>query len=347
MVRAVGNNDTQSLNNGGNNTYTVKSGDTLSEIAQRNGVSLSSLIAANPQIKNPSLIFPGQQINVPASGAKTGNLSGLPVARATAPSESPSGGKYTVKSGDTLSGIAERKGISLSSLMKANPQIKNPSMIFVGQQINLPGGSGNGNGSKPTTKPTNGTGGVGPVGPTPPTNTKGGITLSQLQRIMPNLPASKAQKYLPYLNQAMAEANINTPARQAAFLAQLAHESGELKYFEELASGAAYEGRRDLGNVNPGDGVRYKGRGPIQLTGRNNYRAAGRALGIDLENNPTRADDPDVGFRTAAWFWSSRNLNKYADAKNFDAITYRVNGGYNGKASRDMYYQRALNALGA
>jgi predicted chitinase len=194
---------------------------------------------------------------------------------------------------------------------------------------------------------------TGPTGPGPVTGPgngpapAGGVSLQQLRSIMPNLSDARAQQMLPHLNAAMAEAGINTPQRQAAFLAQLAHESGEFRYMEEIASGAAYEGRTDLGNTEPGDGMRFKGRGPIQLTGRSNYRAAGQALGIDLENNPTRAAEPDVGFRTAAWFWNSRNLNQHADAGNFDAITYRVNGGYNGKASRDAYYARALQVLGA
>ena len=177
--------------------------------------------------------------------------------------------------------------------------ISDPNRIFVGQRLTIPGGGGG---------PVSGPGPV--TGPTPPPSTSGGVSLQQLQAIMPNLSHGPgASSTLPYLNTAMAEAQINTPKRQAAFLAQLAHESGELRYMEEIASGAAYEGRTDLGNTQPGDGVRFKGRGPIQLTGRNNYRAAGKALGIDLENNPKRAADPDVGFRTAAWFWNSRNLN--------------------------------------
>jgi predicted chitinase len=189
-------------------------------------------------------------------------------------------------------------------------------------------------------------GGAGPVAPTPePGPTKGGLSLSQLKAIMPNLSDARARQTLPHLNKAMAEANITTPKRQAAFVAQLAHESAEFRYFEELASGRAYEGRRDLGNIHPGDGVRYKGRGPIQLTGRNNYRAAGRALGIDLEGNPKRAADVDVGFRTAAWFWNSRDLNRFADSGNFREVTRRINGGYNGLASREAYYRRALNVL--
>jgi len=164
---------------------------------------------------------------------------------------------------------------------------------------------------------------------------------------MPNLSLARARQYLPHLNAAMNEAGITTPKRRAAFLAQVAHESGELRFFEEIASGAAYEGRRDLGNVRPGDGRRFKGRGPIQLTGRTNYRAAGRALGLDLENNPTRAADPDVGFRVAAWYWRTRGLNTLADQGDFREITKRINGGFNGLADRQRYWARAKTVLGA
>ncbi|HEX8699171.1 MAG TPA: peptidoglycan-binding protein [Myxococcaceae bacterium] len=186
-----------------------------------------------------------------------------------------------------------------------------------------------------------------PTRPTDPGPVKGGVSVQQLRQIMPHLSTARANEVLPHLNKAMVEAGINTPKRQAAFLAQLAHESAEFRYFEELASGAAYEGRKDLGNIHPGDGVRYKGRGPIQLTGRANYRAAGKALGIDLEGNPRRAADVDVGFRTAAWFWNSRNLNSYADQGNFREITRRINGGFNGLAAREAYYARAKQVLGA
>ncbi len=172
-----------------------------------------------------------------------------------------------------------------------------------------------------------------------------GITLQQLRAIMPRLSEAQASAYLPELNVAMAQVEITTSQRRAAFLAQLAHESGELRFWEELADGKAYEGRRDLGNTQPGDGPRYKGRGPIQLTGRSNYRAAGHALGIDLENSPERARDPDVGFRVAAWFWKSRGLNALADAGDFREITRRINGGYNGLPQREAYYARALGVL--
>ncbi|MDI3282204.1 glycoside hydrolase family 19 protein [Polyangium sp. 15x6] len=175
---------------------------------------------------------------------------------------------------------------------------------------------------------------------------RAGVTLAELRAIMPRLPVGRARACLPHLNKAMKEAAITTKKRIAAFLAQLAHESGELRHFEELGTGKSYEGRKDLGNVRPGDGPRFKGRGPIQITGRSNYRAAGKALGIDLEKNPKCAARLDVGFRIAGWFWKSRKLNALADRGDFKKITYRINGGYRGLARRRVYYQRALRVLG-
>ncbi len=253
---------------------------------------------------------------------------------------------HNIRWGDTLSGLARRYGTTVNALARAN-DIANPDLIYAGRTLKVPGAQ---DGFDAGTAPDYGSrlGGANapaPVGAAPAGSTAGGVSQAELQRIMPNLSSADAQRYLPHLNRAMAEANITTPARQSAFLAQLAHESGQLRYMEEIASGSAYEGRRDLGNTQPGDGVRYKGRGPIQLTGRANYRAAGQALGIDLEGNPQRAKDPDVAFRIAAWYWSSRNLNQYADAGNFSAITYRINGGYNGAADRNAYYRVAQSVL--
>ena len=304
----------------GAQTYTVRSGDTLGAIASRFGTSVSVLAARNG-IRNPNLIYVGQRLLVSGSG---------PVP--SAPPASTGGASYRVRPGDTLSGIASRFGTSVSALASLNG-IANPNVIHAGQVLRLPGGA---DAPAPIAPPTS-----------TPGPTSGGVSVAQLRAIMPNLSEAKAAEYLPHLNRAMAEGNINTPRRQAAFLAQLAHESGQLRYFEEIASGAAYEGRTDLGNTQPGDGVRYKGRGPIQLTGRANYTAASRALGVDLVNHPHLAATPEIGFRIAQWFWNSRGLNAYADVKNFDAITYRVNGGYNGKAARDAYYAQALRVLGA
>ncbi|MFT3879398.1 MAG: phosphodiester glycosidase family protein [Gemmatales bacterium] len=171
------------------------------------------------------------------------------------------------------------------------------------------------------------------------------LTLKQLQAIMPHLPVAKAKLFLGPLNRTMTEHEINTPLRRAAFLAQLAHESGELRYMEEIASGEAYEGRASLGNTEPGDGKRYKGRGPIQLTGRYNYRQAGKDMGLDLEEHPEKATDPETGCRIAGWFWNTRKLNALADAGDFTAITRKINGGLNGQAQRLLYYRKAKDVF--
>lgn len=128
--------------------------------------------------------------------------------------------------------------------------------------------------------------------------------------------------------------DISTPLRLAHFLAQVAHESAGFVYMEEIASGQAYEGRADLGNVNTGDGKRYKGRGPIQLTGRANYRHYGQTIGIDLESNPEIAAIPSLGMLTACLYWKEKGLNALADADDVLTITKRINGGTNGLTDR-------------
>lgn len=127
---------------------------------------------------------------------------------------------------------------------------------------------------------------------------------------------------------------ITSELRLVHFLAQLAHESGNFRYMEEIASGAAYEGRKDLGNVEKGDGIRFKGRGPIQLTGRINYRKYGQELGIDFENNPEIVALPSVGFLVACKYWNDNNLNTFADYDDVITITRRINGGTNGLEDR-------------
>lgn len=171
------------------------------------------------------------------------------------------------------------------------------------------------------------------------------LTKEELSGVMPRLPRARRELYFPHLTAAMVEFGITSYLREAAFLAQLAHESSQLRYMEEIASGAAYEGRRDLGNVQKGDGRRYKGRGPIQLTGRANYRKYGRLLGLDLEGDPDRAATPEVGFRIAGHYWESHGLNELAEERRFQLITRRINGGLNGYADRLRYYEAALEAL--
>ncbi|WP_391485646.1 glycoside hydrolase family 19 protein [Acinetobacter pittii] len=122
--------------------------------------------------------------------------------------------------------------------------------------------------------------------------------------------------------------------RFAHFIAQLAHESGNFRYMEEIASGAAYEGRKDLGNIMAGDGIRFKGRGPIQLTGRANYQQYGRALGIDFESHPELVAIPSIGLLVACKFWTNNGLNELADRDDILTITRRINGGTNGLDDR-------------
>lgn len=156
---------------------------------------------------------------------------------------------------------------------------------------------------------------------------------------------------LDAFNGFLAEVQIGTMRGAAAALAQLGHESGSFRYLVELASGEAYEpttrvGRR-LGNTKPGDGPRYKGRGWIQLTGRANYRAAGAALGLPLEEQPDLAAQVGHAARIAGWYWRSRSLTPLAESGDFVALTRRINGGLNGLDDRQLRYARALRALGA
>jgi putative chitinase len=159
----------------------------------------------------------------------------------------------------------------------------------------------------------------------------------------------RAERLLPFLEDAMHEFQINTAARQAAFLANVGHESGGLRWMVELwgptPAQNRYEMRYDLGNVAPGDGFKYRGRGLIQLTGRENYRKAGEALGVDLIANPEQLGEPALACRSAGWFWRSRGLNELADAGEFERICRKVNGGLNGYAERLGLWEAAKAVL--
>ena len=183
------------------------------------------------------------------------------------------------------------------------------------------------------------------------------FTIEQLRRIMPGLTPARATAFYPFLQSAVDEFSIAIPARSAAFLAQLAHESGQFRFMEEIWGPTPAQVRYEpqstlatrLGNTDAGDGRRFKGRGPIQVTGRANYRRYGDLLGIDLVADPPRAADPAVAFRIAALFWSRNGLNELADqgtAEAFRQITRRINGGFNGLAERQQFFARACETLG-
>lgn len=152
------------------------------------------------------------------------------------------------------------------------------------------------------------------------------------------------------LTSAFDEYEINTPARQAAFLAQIAHETGRFKWIREIwgptPAQVRYEGRADLGNTQPGDGKRFMGRGLIQVTGRANYTRAAAALGIDCVNHPELLEQPTNAARSAGDFWRTRGLNESADAGQFERITRRINGGLNGYTERCVLWDQAKRVLG-
>ncbi len=174
------------------------------------------------------------------------------------------------------------------------------------------------------------------------------LTAEQLAAILPTAGKALIALYHAPLIAAMEAANINTPIRIAHFLTQVVHESGDFRFTHELASGQAYEGRADLGNTQPGDGRRFKGRGLIQLTGRANYAAYGASIGQDLTSAGAWervATDPDLAIGVATWFWTRRHLNAFADKDDLEAITQRVNGGLNGLEDRRRHLERAKSCL--
>lgn len=194
------------------------------------------------------------------------------------------------------------------------------------------------------------------------------VTLAQLKLIIPQTDSVILLRHLPHLNSAMREFSINTKTRAEQFIAQMSHESGGFRYMTELASGRAYEGRGDLGNTHMGDGMRFKGRSPVQITGRTNYTLCGAALGLDCVAVPELLEQPSQGWRAAGWFWAqgaclnlSRaakahivarygdweniSLNILADHMDFDGITLAINGGKNGYEERHKYLVRAIAAL--
>lgn len=172
------------------------------------------------------------------------------------------------------------------------------------------------------------------------------MTFEQLRRALPYASAYNFGKFYQPLVTSMASFNITTPKRQAAFIAEIAHESGSLAYVQEIASGKVYEGREDLGNVQAGDGVRFKGRGLIQITGRKNYDAVSTALGVSFTAEPSKLEVPEYAALSAAWFWHTHGLNTLADQDHFGTITKIINGGYNGLDDRIVSWLTARKALG-
>lgn len=192
------------------------------------------------------------------------------------------------------------------------------------------------------------------------------LTAEKLGKVMP-AARERVAVYLEPLNAAMEEFEIDRERRAAAFLAQIAHESMQLKFCKEIwgptPQQLKYERRLGkawpptvedqtnhlawrLGNNEVGDGHTFMGRGFIQVTGRANYDNCGSALNLDLLKYPAELETPANACRSAAWFWRRHGLNALADEMRFDDITKAINGGQTGASERRGYYEAALAALG-
>ena len=194
------------------------------------------------------------------------------------------------------------------------------------------------------------------------------VSTDQMKAIIPDMNWKRAQYYIPHLNTVLPKFEIDTPLRKAHFLAQLAHESGGLKYQEENLNYSAkglrsvfgkyfktsemaeayarkpekianrvYANRMGNGDEASGDGWKYRGRGLIQLTGKDNYRRFAQDYGVDCVNNPDLILDPELALTSACWFWKRRKLNQYADEDDIHMVTKRINGGTNGLLHRQHY----------
>lgn len=272
--------------------------------------------------------------------------------------------KYTIQRGDTLTKIANKfykDPQRFRDIAKANG-IANPAMIAVGQELVLPGIKED--------VPVAGTEAAWEA-----TSTL--LTTAGLQEIMPAASPENIVTYIKPLNVQMSKFHINTPLRAAHFIAQLAHESGSFahvsenlnysaqalrrvfgKYFPtdtlaeeyarkpEMIANRVYANRMGNGNEGSGDGWRYRGRGLIQLTGKDNYRLCAAATGLDLIKEPEQLEkNPNAAVAAAGWFWNMRQLNTYADRDDIRAITKRINGGYNGLEDRMHFLAKARDVL--
>jgi len=269
--------------------------------------------------------------------------------------------KYKVAPGDTLAKIADKfygDPMKYTEIANAN-HLSNPNNISVGQELDLPGLEDENPGLKVN---------AGQV-----------LSATQMKTIVPGIDEARISRYLNAINSELPKNDISTPLRAAHFIAQVAHESGGFRYNKENLNYSAqalrsvfgkyfktnedaknfarqpekianrvYANRIGNGDEQSGEGWKYRGRGLIQLTGKENYSKCGADLNLDLLNNPDLvSDDPDISLAAACWYWNSRNLNKYADQDDVVEVTRRINGGTKGLDDRKAYLGRAKQILSA
>jgi putative chitinase len=202
------------------------------------------------------------------------------------------------------------------------------------------------------------------------------ISIEQMAEALPDARKDKIELFHDPLCAAMEEFEINTPQRVAGFLAQCAHESGNFtairenlnysadglkrvfpKYFRDVdandynrnpekIANRVYSNRMGNGDEDSGDGYAYRGRGLIQLTGKDNYANCSMDLEVDLIEDPSYLETPEGAARSAAWFWWKNNLNSFADKGDIVGMTKRINGGTIGLEDRKKHYYHALEVLG-
>ena len=297
------------------NKYTVKSGDNLSSIAKRFKVDVDQLVKWN-NIKNKNSINVGQVLIV--SNNSNNNSS------SNQNSNSDSNKiVYTIKSGDNLSSIAKKYGVSLDQIKQWN-NISNVNVIQVGQKITIyTNSSSNDNKTETKTNVNN--------------NSDVLVTDSQMEEM------GWKNYNLSDLNNCLKRFEINTPRRICHFISQCSHESLCGKYKCELADGSKYENRKDLGNVNKGDGRKYKGGGYIQLTGRSNYQKFADYMNDQKIMDGYQYVADNYPWSSAGYWWHNNKMNNLCDKDETTVkmVTKRVNGGYNGLEEREKYYNKA------
>lgn len=271
--------------------YSVKTGDTLSGIAQQFGITVPQLQQWN-QLADPDYIQVGQVLLIQETKEK--------------------GENYVVQVGDTLSEIALRFGVTVQQLQTWN-NLPNPDLIQVGQWLFIEKRNGN--------------------------SQSRAVSLGQLQAIG---WYSISAEDVTELNRCLQTYKIASLNSLRHFISQCSHESGCGVWREELASGESYEGRSDLGNYYPEDGKKYKGAGYIQLTGRSNYtRFAASVLDPEILNQGAKYVAATYPWTSAGFWWFSNGMNEYCGGNpTVEQVTLRVNGGYNGLTSRKQYYQK-------